>query len=92
MCDCGWSFADGAMTAPRRLSEHHEDDLESKRHSRGTHQLTIGVVSLVIGIIITAATYGAASASPGGGTYIIAYGAIIFGFIDIIRGLANRSR
>lgn len=40
----------------------------------------------MVGIVVTAATYG--SASTQGGTYIIAYGPIIFGVIHIIRGLA----
>lgn len=88
VCDCGWSFVDGTMAAPRRLSRHDGDEL---RRARGTSQLVVGGVLLVLGIIITAVTYGNASTSPTGGTYIIAYGPIIFGVISIIRGLSNRS-
>jgi hypothetical protein len=55
------------------------------RRSRATGQLTLGVVLLVVGIVITAVTYG--SASNGGGSYVIAYGPIIVGVIKIVRGL-----
>lgn len=88
VCDCGWSFVDGTMNAPRRLSGRDKDE---QRRARGTSQLAVGGVLLVLGIIITAVTYGNASASPTGGTYIIASGPIIFGAISIIRGLASRS-
>jgi hypothetical protein len=37
------------------------------------------------GTIVTVATYSAAS--DGGGTYVIAWGAILFGIIDFFRGL-----
>ena len=62
---------------------------EDDRRARGQTQLAFGVVLLLVGIIITAATYG--SASTQGGTYIIAYGPIIVGVIKIVRGLAMMS-
>jgi hypothetical protein len=46
----------------------------------------VRLLLLVVGLVITAVTYG--SASSGGGTYIIAYGPMIVGVIKIIRGLA----
>lgn len=88
MCDCGWSFVNETMTAPPNVPAHGE----SAHVSRGARQLKIGAVFLVVGILITAVTYGNASASTGGGTYIIAYGPIVFGIISIVRGLANSSR
>lgn len=55
--------------------------------AKGRTDLGFGLVLLVIGIVITAVTYG--SASQGGGTYIIAYGPMIVGVIRIFRGLAR---
>jgi len=43
------------------------------------------------GIIITAATYSAATSAAGGGTYYIWYGAIICGAIGVIVALCRRS-
>jgi len=47
-----------------------------------------GLVMMAIGIGVTAATYSAAS---GGGTYIMAWGPIVYGFITLIRGLGDSS-
>ncbi len=47
-------------------------------------QLGIGVLMLVVGVMITAATYSMAS---NGGMYVVAYGPIIFGAISVLRGL-----
>ncbi|TMQ13367.1 MAG: hypothetical protein E6J90_28835 [Deltaproteobacteria bacterium] len=86
-CDCGWSFTRGMMGEPRQIATHHP---EQDRRAWAQRQLAIGAVLLLIGIIITAATYG--SASQSGGTYIIAYGPIVVGVIKIIRGLAAMGR
>jgi hypothetical protein len=41
----------------------------------------------IFGIIITFITYSIASSNSGGGTYVIAGGAVLFGFIDFVIGL-----
>jgi hypothetical protein len=53
---------------------------------RGIRQIVIGAVIFVIGLIITIATYSAASSSHTGGTYFVAYGPMIIGVISMIRG------
>jgi hypothetical protein len=47
-------------------------------------QIGVGLLMLVIGVVITAATYSMAS---NGGIYVVAYGPVIFGAIAILRGL-----
>ena len=47
-----------------------------------------GALWCIGGIIVTAVTYAAAS---GGGTYIVAWGAIIFGAIQFFKGLSQYS-
>ncbi len=44
-----------------------------------------GALWCIGGIVVTIATYSAAAS--GGGTYVVAWGAIIFGGIQFIRGL-----
>jgi hypothetical protein len=48
--------------------------------------MIFGALWCIGGIVITAVTFGAAS---GGGTYVVAWGAIIFGAIQFFRGLAG---
>lgn len=83
LCDCGWSFVDGKLTErPRDLVR---EDERRHQHRSGAHrELGIGALLLLVGIVVTAATY--ASASSSGGSYVVAYGAIIVGIIKIIRG------
>ena len=50
----------------------------------GIKQAAIGAVICIIGIAVTVGTYSAAS---GGGTYVVAWGAIIFGGWRFLRGL-----
>jgi len=47
--------------------------------------MIVGAVWCIVGIGITAATYGAASRR--GGTYVVAWGAIIFGGFQFLKGL-----
>jgi len=77
------------MGAPRLLPRSGHE-LQRAGRSRATGQLVLGGALLLIGILITAVTYG--SASTGGGTYIIAYGPMIFGCGQIIRGIGGMSR
>jgi hypothetical protein len=57
----------------------------------GMRNIVIGFAIAIVGAIITFATF---SASAGGGTYVVAWGAIIFGAIQGVRGviqlLSNR--
>jgi hypothetical protein len=55
--------------------------------NRGIRQIVIGAIIFVVGLIITIATYSAASSSRTGGTYFVAYGPMIIGVVSIVRGL-----
>jgi hypothetical protein len=83
LCDCGWSFVDGKM-AERPHDLAREDERQQERRSGANRQMAIGALLFVVGVVITAATY--ASASTGGGRYVVAYGAIIVGIVKMIRG------
>ena len=49
-----------------------------------TKQMAIGAIICIIGIAVTWGTY---SAAAGGGTYVVAWGAIVFGGWRFLRGM-----
>jgi hypothetical protein len=57
--------------------------------SRAGRDVLVGALVCVAGIIITVVTYSAAAHSSSGGTYVVAWGAIIFGAIQFFRGLSH---
>lgn len=74
------SAATVASNAARMRSESN--------HEAGRKDMVIGGLMCVGGIIVTAASYGAA---PAGGTYLVAWGAIVFGAFRFIRGRLESS-
>jgi hypothetical protein len=50
----------------------------------GLRNMAIGAVVCLIGIAVTAGTYSAASS---GGHYVVAWGAIVFGAFQFLKGL-----
>jgi len=53
----------------------------------GQRNMLYGALWCTGGIIITLVTYGMASSGSGGGTYVIAWGAVLFGAIQFFKGL-----
>jgi hypothetical protein len=53
-------------------------------------QMLYGGIVCVAGIVVTGVTYLAAS-GPGGGTYLVAWGAILFGGLRFFRGLTGKN-
>jgi hypothetical protein len=53
----------------------------------GMKNMFIGGIVCVIGLVITVASYSAAANNPGGGSYVIAWGAVVFGAIQFFRGI-----
>lgn len=49
-----------------------------------------GALFLIGGIAITAFTYDMAASSPGGGTYMLAWGPMLYGVVRLCRGLFGR--
>jgi hypothetical protein len=59
---------------------------------RGMRQVIYGSILFAVGLLITIFTLGHAESSTGGGTYIVAWGPMIFGILAVIRGLLAMSR
>lgn len=53
----------------------------------GFKNLGIGALWCVGGIIVTAVSYSMAASSASGGSYLVTWGAVIFGGIQMLRGL-----
>ncbi|MCA9675136.1 MAG: hypothetical protein KC464_08890, partial [Myxococcales bacterium] len=68
-----------------RIPERWNPDERATIHPR----FYAGLFAIVVGVLITVVTYEGA-ASQGGGTYLIAYGPIVWGIINVIRGLGGR--
>jgi len=58
--------------------------LRAAYRDAGLKNILYGFLWCVGGMVVTAVTYSMAS---GGGTYVVAWGAVLFGFIQAIRGL-----
>ena len=65
-----------------------EQQIKQAKKERANKDMLYGALWCIGGIIVTAITYSAAS---GGGTYVIAWGAILFGAIQFIKGVVNAS-
>ncbi len=70
-----------------RLVSQVYDLRKRARKNAGLRDMLIGAVICIIGTVITVATLSAARS--GGGTYVVAYGAILFGAFQFLRGLFN---
>lgn len=56
------------------------------KKQRAKKDMIFGALWCIGGTVVTVATYSAAS---GGGSYVVAWGAILFGAIQFIKGLIN---
>jgi hypothetical protein len=50
----------------------------------------MGLAWLMGGLLITIGSYSFAVSSPGGGHFVVAYGAILYGGFRLLRGLMAR--
>ena len=55
--------------------------------SHAKKNMLYGALWCIGGIVITVVSYGAAASGSGGGTYVVTWGAVIFGAVQFIRGV-----
>lgn len=67
-----------------------QDQIEDARQQKAKKDMLYGALWCVGGILVTAFTYSAAS--NGGGRYFVAWGAILFGGIQFVRGLVASTK
>ncbi|MCG8698997.1 MAG: hypothetical protein MI922_13160, partial [Bacteroidales bacterium] len=63
-----------------------EKEIENAKKVKAKKDILYGALWCGGGIVVTAITYSAAS---GGGSYVVAWGAILFGAVQLIKGLIN---
>ncbi len=69
-------------------------ETEWRRHRRSDRssarsQMMVGLCWCIGGVVVTIVSYSAAASGPGGSSYIVAWGAILFGGIRFLKGLAG---
>lgn len=74
-------------TSAETVTENVEKHYSAAKNKAADKNMLYGGLWCVGGIVVTAATYSAAS---GGGSYVVAWGAILFGGIQFFRGLSQR--
>ena len=78
--------ASATTTAPVTTQKKSAASLGTVVRKRAIRQILVGVALVVIGVIVTAVTYHAASNNPSGGTYLVMWGPIAVGALTIFRG------
>lgn len=82
---------EGYAPPPPSQPLHVNGDFErDARRALARKNILIGALLLGGGLVLTIATWSAASS--GGGTYVLAWGPIIFGGIRLVRGLSQAQR
>ena len=94
-CDCGYDFPSGQMKesyltrATQNAHVDKENQVEETGSSRdvGRRNMVVGGLWCIDGILFTAISYNAVASSSRGGSYFIAWGAIVFGAIQFFKGV-----
>jgi hypothetical protein len=60
--------------------------------AKGEQQMKIGALLFFGGLIVTFITYGMASSSSSGGTYLVCWGPVIFGLLTMLQGYRQSNR
>jgi hypothetical protein len=83
--------AKGLSNETATIVANNANELYSKAvKSQANKDMLYGALWCIGGTIVTAITYSAAS--EGGGSYVVAWGAIIFGLVQFIKGAINSNK
>lgn len=85
--ECGTAFD----TEPRVSQTAKPDAPDDPVRAAAEKRMHSGALWCLGGILVTVFSYLAAVSSPFGGTYIIAWGAILFGGVRFFQGLSGRN-
>lgn len=80
---------EAAVVIVENLSKARDKAYRNSARSGALRQMAIGGVICLVGIVVTVGTYTAASSSSSGGSYVVAWGAIVFGALRFFRGLSH---
>lgn len=90
-CDCGYDFPTGTVRASYADAAKRGKTPQPSEAVRalGRRDIQVGGVIFAVGLTATVVSY--AYAATHGGTYVMAYGAVVWGLILFLRGV-DRSR
>lgn len=72
----------------RTIVNKIDDEIYEAKMKRANKDILYGALWCIGGTLVTAFTYSAAS--NGGGKYVVTYGAIIFGMVQLVKGIYSR--
>lgn len=78
--------------AAREAAEEYAAEVARTARDEAVKQIWIGGLICIVGLVVTAVSYSIAAEGGGGGKYVIAWGAVIFGAIRLIRGIVGWAR
>ncbi len=79
--------ADAARSVVRNLNQERQRQYGQANRDAAMRNMAIGGVICVIGLVVSIGSYQAAASSPSGGSYVVAWGAVIFGGFQFLKGL-----
>ncbi len=92
---CGVAREEGATFQRERDSAAAKDRVVDAPTAGGPDTaggaILVGIALIIVGLLISFVTYAAASSSPSGGFYLVAYGPVIAGVALLVRGLLGSS-
>ena len=80
---------DVARTVVRNLEQERSRQMTQANRDAALRNMAVGGVICLIGLIISIGSYQAAASSPSGGSYVVAWGAVVFGGFQFLKGLFN---
>jgi hypothetical protein len=86
-CKCGYDFVTG--TKRKSFMQYYEEDQSPVIQEIGKKNMLYGALWCMGGIIVTTVTYIMAGE---GGTYIVTWGAIVFGAFQFFKGFVQYNR
>jgi hypothetical protein len=85
--ECGTPF----VTEPRDSQTSNLDASDNPERAAADNRIIFRAVWCIGGILVTVFSYLSAARSPYGGTYIVAWGAILYGIWRVFQGLSGRN-
>lgn len=75
--------------AARVAADEYAAEVRRSAREEASKQIWIGGLICIVGIVVTVVSYAMAAEGAGGGRYVVAWGAVIFGAIRLIRGIVG---
>jgi hypothetical protein len=80
-----------AQSSAHQRSRTPLEHLHSQAHARSANRdLTMGGAWLLGGLLVSLVSYSLAASNPGGGRYLVASGAMLYGLFRLLRGFRAR--